>query len=80
MSCIGCPCEGFVIIIVIVISRLLKRYLKAKRIKAPTYSRVRRRIKGVFSKRVVKSSSVPISKGPGGDRVAVKVGVVQMGR
>src|SRR6218665_1664976 len=32
------------------------------------------------SKRVVKRSSYPISRGPGGDRVAVKVGVVQMRR
>ena len=29
---------------------------------------------------MVKRSSGPISRGPGGDRVAVKVGVVQMGR
>ena len=35
--------------------------------------------RGVFQS-VVKESSGPISRGPGGDRVAVKVGVVQMGR
>ena len=29
---------------------------------------------------MVKRSSGPISRGPGGDRVAVKVAVVQMGR
>jgi len=33
-----------------------------------------------FSKRVVKRSSGPISREPEGDRVAVKVGVVQMDR
>ena len=32
------------------------------------------------SKRGVKRSSGPISRIPGGDRVAVKVGVIQMGR
>jgi len=35
------------IVIVIVISRFLKRYLKAKRTRAPAYSRALRRIKGV---------------------------------
>jgi len=34
----------------------------------------------VFSKEVVKRSSGPISRIPGGDRVAAKVGVAQMGR
>ena len=34
--------------------------------------------RGVFQG-VVKRSSGPISRGPGGDRVAVMVGVVQMG-
>ena len=33
-----------------------------------------------FFQRVVKRSSGPISIGPGGDREAVKVGVVQIGR
>jgi len=62
------------------ISRLLKRYLKAKRTRAPAYSRALRRIKGV-SKRVVKRSSGPISREPEGNGVAVKVhGVVQTGR
>ena len=64
-------------VIVIVISRLLKRYLKAKRTRAPAYSRALQRIKGV-PKGVNRSSSGPISRIPGGDRVAVKVGVVQM--
>jgi len=39
-----------VIIIVIVMSRFLKRYLKAKRTRAPAYSRAPRRIKVGFSK------------------------------
>src|SRR6218665_2948380 len=37
-------------VIVILISRFLKRYSKAKRTRAPAYSRVLRRIKGGFSK------------------------------
>src|SRR6218665_2388640 len=69
----------FVIVIVIVISKLLKRYSKAKRIRAPAYSRALRRIKGGFPKGV-KRSSGPNSRVPGGDRVAVRVGVVEMGR
>ena len=66
-----------VIVIVIVISKLLKRYSKAKRTRAPAYSRALRRIKGGFQ-RGVKRSSGPISRIPGGDGVAVKVGVVQV--
>ena len=66
--------------IVIVISKLLKRYSKAKRTRAPAYSRTLRQIKGEFPKGGVKRSSGPISKVPGGDRVAVRVGVVEMGR
>jgi len=34
----------------IVISRLIKRYLKAKCTRAPAYSRALCRIKGIFSK------------------------------
>ena len=68
-----------IIVIVIVISKLLKRYSKVKRTRAPAYSRAPRRIKGGFPKGV-KRSSGPISKVPGGDRVAVRVGVVEMGR
>src|SRR6218665_2700845 len=64
---------------VIVISILLKRYLKAKRTWAPAYSRALRRIKGSFQ-RGVKRSSGPVSRIPGEDRVAVKVGVDEMGR
>ena len=64
---------------VIVISRFLKRYLKAKSTRAPAYLQALRQIK-VFFQRVVKRSPGPISRGPEGDRVAVKVGVVQMGR
>ena len=37
-------------IIAIVISRFLKLYLKAKRTRAPAYSRALRRIKGGFPK------------------------------
>src|SRR6218665_3202657 len=36
--------------IIIVISKLLKRYSKAKRTRAPAYSRALRRIKGGFPK------------------------------
>src|SRR6218665_2154124 len=68
-----------VIVIVIVISKLLKRYSKAKRMRAPAYSRALRRIKGGFPKGV-KRGSGPNSRVPGGDRVAVRVGVVEMGR
>src|SRR6218665_1527512 len=39
-----------VAIIVIVISKLLKRYSKAKRTRAPAYSRALQRIKGGFPK------------------------------
>ena len=66
--------------IVIVISKCLKRHLKAKRTRAPAYSRALRLIKGELSKRVIKRSSGPISRIPGGDRVAVKVDVVQIER
>src|SRR6218665_273733 len=51
--------------IVIVISKLLKRYSKAKRTRAPAYSRALRRIKGGFQ-RGVKRSSGPISRVQGG--------------
>jgi len=63
----------------IVISRFLKRYLKAKRTRAPAYSRALRWIKAGFQ-RGVKISSGPVSRIPEGDRVAVKVGVDEMGR
>src|SRR6218665_2061475 len=53
------------------ISKLLKRYSKAKRTRAPAYSRALRRIKGGFQ-RGVKRSSGPNSRVPGGDRVAVR--------
>ena len=61
-----------------VFSKFLKRHSKAKRTTAPAYSRALRRIKGGF-KRGVKRSSGPNSRVPGGDRVAVRVGVVEMG-
>src|SRR6218665_2395226 len=67
------------IVIVIVISRFLKRYSKAKRTRAPAYSRALRRIKEGFPEGV-KRSSGPISRVPEGDRVAIRVGVVEMGR
>ena len=67
------------IVIVIVISRFLKRYSKAKRTRAPAYSRALQRIKGGFQ-RGVKSSSGPIYRVPGGNRIAVRVDVVEMGR
>src|SRR6218665_1751537 len=62
----------------IVISRFLKRYLKAKRTRAPAYSRTLRRIKGGFQGGQEKLRSDFQNRLPGGDRVAVKVGVVQM--
>ena len=69
-----------VIVIVIIISKFLERYFKAKRARAPAYSRALRRIKCGFSRRVVKRNSGPIFRIPGVDRVAVRVGVVQMER
>ena len=65
---------------VTIISKFLKRYLKAKHTRAPAYSRALQRIKGGFSRRVVKRSSGPIPRIPGGNRVVVKVDVVQMKR
>src|SRR6218665_3214745 len=59
-------------VIIIVISRSQKRYSKAKLI----HERCDESI-GSFPKGV-KRSSGPISRIPGGDRVAVKVGVVQV--
>ena len=67
-----------VVVIVIVNSRFLKSYLKAKRSRAPAYSRALRRIKG-FSKWWSREAQVQFLEGQEGDRVAVKVGVVQMG-
>src|SRR6218665_4110745 len=55
-------------VIVIVNSKLQKRYSKAKRTRAPAYSRALRRIKGGFPKGV-KRSSGPNTRVPGGDRV-----------
>ena len=64
-------------IIVIVISRFLKRYSKAKRPREPAYSRALRRIKGGVKRSL---GRFPEYVGlPGGDRVAVRVGVVEMG-
>src|SRR6218665_2139349 len=68
-----------VIAIVIVISRFLKPYSKAKRTRAPAYSRALRRIKGGFPWGDMRSSG-PISTEPGGASGAVRVGVVEMGR
>src|SRR6218665_3231187 len=44
----GCQSHSASSTIVIVISKLLKRYSKAKRTRAPAYSRALRRIKGGF--------------------------------
>ena len=50
--CTVCLCAytlfAIVILIVIVISRFMKRYSKAKRTRAPAYSRALQRIKGGF--------------------------------
>src|SRR6218665_2998000 len=62
--------------IVIVISGFLKRYSKAKRTSLFTSAVTNQR--GVY--KGVKRSSGPISRVSGGDRVAVRVGVVEMGR
>jgi len=62
-----------IIVIAIAISRLLKRYLKVKRSRAPAYSRALLHIKWGLSKGGVKRISGPISRIPGGDRIAVKV-------
>ena len=55
--------------------RKLKRYLKAKRTRLFTSAATNQRR---VSKGGVKRSSGPISRIPGWDRVAVKVGVVQV--
>ena len=60
-------------VLVIIISKRLKRYLKVKRTNLFTSAATNQR---GFSRRVVKRSSGPISRIPEGDRVAVKVGVV----
>src|SRR6218665_299351 len=61
--------------VVIVISKCLKRYSKAQGTSLFTSAATNQR---GFSKGV-KRSSGPISRVPGGDRVAVRVGVVEMG-
>ena len=48
----------FMEVIVIVMSRFLKRYLKAKRTRAPAYSRAPRRIKLGFSKKGSREAQV----------------------
>src|SRR6218665_946041 len=53
------------VVIVIVTSKLLKRYSKAKRTRAPAYSRALPLSKEGFSKGGVKRSSGPISRMPG---------------
>src|SRR6218665_3050804 len=68
-----------IIVIVIVISKLLKRYTK---LSAPGHQLIHERYdesKGGFQRGVERSSG-PISRVPGRDRVAVRVGVVEMGR
>ena len=67
-------------VIVIVISRFLKRYLKAKRTRAPAYSRALRRIKGGFQRERGASRETQVQFPEyQRDRVAVKVGVAQIG-
>ena len=77
LFCSGSQGWHEVLLIVIVISRFLKHYFKAKCTRAPAYSRALWQIKGGLPKGV-KGSSGPSSRIPGGDRVAVKVGVVQV--
>src|SRR6218665_383925 len=55
--------NGLSIAIVIVISRLLNRYLKNKRTRAPAYSRALIRIKDGFSKLWSRESQVRFQKG-----------------
>ena len=57
-------------VIVIVISSFLKRYLKAKRTRAPACSRALRRVKRSFPKGGRENTRR--------DRVAIKVGVIQL--
>ena len=64
---------------VIVISKFPKHYSKAKRNRAPAYSRALRRIKGVVQ-RVVRGKLRSDFQRVRGDRVAVKVGVVKQFR
>ena len=59
--------------------KISKALLKAKRTRAPAYSRALRRIKG-GSKGGIKRSSGPIFRVLGGDIVAVRVGAVEMGK
>src|SRR6218665_3893283 len=63
------------LVIVIVISKLLKRYSKTKR--PSLFPNAATNQREVF-KGGVERSSGPIYRIPGGDRVAVKVGVVQV--
>src|SRR6218665_2424388 len=66
------------LLFVIVISRFLKRYLIAKRTRVHQLIHERcDESKGVPKGGVERSSS-PITRIPGGDRVAVKVDVIQM--
>jgi len=72
------PCDPYpCIVLVIVISRLLKRYLEAKRTRAPAYSRALRRIKGGLPKGV-KRSLGPISRVSGGDTTGVRLSETNM--
>jgi len=62
--------------IIILISEFIKHHSKAKRIRAPAYSRALRRIKDVFQRVVCGKLSSDFQR-VRGDRVAVKVGVVE---
>ena len=70
------------IVIVIVISKFLKRYSKAKRTREPAYSRALRRIKGWFPKGGQEKlrSDFQSTGTSRGQTIAVRVGVVEMGR
>jgi len=62
-------------VIVIVISKLLKRYSKAKRTRAPAYSRALRQIKGDFSKGWSREAQVLFPEGQlGRDRTNERTG------
>src|SRR6218665_1958433 len=67
-------------LIVIVISKFLKCYSKAKCTRAPAYSRALQRIKGGFPKEGQEKLRSDFQNTRRGQSIPVKVGVVQMGR
>src|SRR6218665_2046097 len=72
--CLKAEGGHFVIVIVIVNSKLLKRHSKAKR-RAPAYSRALRQIRGVFQ-RIVRGKLRSGCQKVRGGRLGVKAGVV----